>query len=304
MTWLKLYQSLNCWLFSSDWTTPCHSRTVPQGQIGDRPIASNTPAATAMMATITALTGHPLFAGIQRAMLDARPIDPSLARMDAPAQPVSAPVDPADPHKFRRRGVLFVLSSPSGAGKSTIARKLLAAEPELNMSVSATTRPIRPGEVDGRDYQFVDLDRFRDMVANHEFLEWAHVFNHRYGTPKAQVWHELEAGRDILFDIDWQGAQQLHQIAGGDVVRVFILPPSMEELHERLLRRATDSTEVIDARMARAANEVSHWDGYDYVLVNDDVEQCFTSVRTILAAERLKRSRQTGLIGFIRGLTR
>jgi guanylate kinase len=211
---------------------------------------------------------------------------------------------PTDPHGMKRRGVLFVLSSPSGAGKSTIARKLLAAEPELAMSVSATTRPIRAGEQDGRDYHFVDLERFREMVANHEFLEWAHVFDHRYGTPRAPVEEMLAAGRDVLFDIDWQGAQQLHQIAGGDVVRVFILPPSMTELHERLKRRATDTDAVIEARMARAANEVSHWDGYDYVLVNDDVEQCFDRVRTVLAAERLKRSRQTGLIGFIRGLTR
>ncbi|MES1973928.1 MAG: guanylate kinase [Pseudomonadota bacterium] len=210
----------------------------------------------------------------------------------------------SDPHGFKRRGVLFVLSSPSGAGKSTIARKLREDQPELVVSVSYTTRPIRPGEVDGVDYHFVDLERFRAMVANHEFLEWAHVFGHRYGTPKAQVWNVLEQGRDILFDIDWQGAQQLHQLAGGDIVRVFILPPSMAELRERLERRATDSPEVIDARMDRAANEVSHWDGYDYVLVNDDVDECFECVKTILAAERLKRSRQTGIIGFIRKLIR
>jgi guanylate kinase len=215
---------------------------------------------------------------------------------------MSAP-DP-DPHGFKRRGVLFVLSSPSGAGKSTIARKLREDQPELVVSVSYTTRPIRPGEVDGVDYHFVDLETFRAMVANHEFLEWAHVFGHRYGTPKAQVWNVLEQGRDILFDIDWQGAQQLHQLAGGDIVRVFILPPSMPELRERLERRATDSVEVIDARMDRAANEISHWDGYDYVVVNDDIDVCFDKVVQILAAERLKRARQTGLIGFVRELMR
>ncbi len=209
-----------------------------------------------------------------------------------------------DLHGFKRRGVLFVLSSPSGAGKSTIARKLLAAETDLSMSVSATTRAPRPGEVDGKDYHFVDLEEFRRMASDHEFLEWAHVFDNRYGTPRAPVDAMLTAGKDVLFDIDWQGAQQLFQIAGGDVVRVFILPPSMAELRQRLVGRNTDTTDVIDRRMDRAAAEVSHWDGYDYVLVNDDVEACFRAVQTILAAERLKRSRQTGIIGFIRKLMR
>jgi guanylate kinase len=210
----------------------------------------------------------------------------------------------SDPHGFKRRGVLFVLSSPSGAGKSTIARKLLASDEHLEMSVSYTTRPPRPGEVDGKDYHFVDLETFRAMTANNEFLEWAHVFNHRYGTPKRHVNDILASGRDVLFDIDWQGAQQLFQLAGGDVVRVFILPPSLKILHQRLIDRATDTTEVIDARMARATAEVSHWDGYDYVLVNEQVQACYESVHTILSAERLRRSRQTGLIGFIRGLNK
>ena len=201
-----------------------------------------------------------------------------------------------------RRGVLFVLSSPSGAGKSTIARMLLAADGDIAMSVSATTRPMRPGEVDGADYHFVDLERFRAMVAEGAFLEWAHVFGHRYGTPRQPVQEMLDAGRDVLFDIDWQGAQQLFQQAGGDVVRVFILPPSVEELGRRLAARGTDDAAVVAARMARAASEISHWDGYDYVLINDDVERCFGQVRTILEAERLKRSRQTGLIGFARKL--
>ena len=215
------------------------------------------------------------------------------------------PADPlAQPASFKRRGLLFVLSSPSGAGKSTISRKLLADDPGLTMSVSATTRPMRPGEVDGKDYHFVDLDRFRAMVADNAFLEWAHVFDHRYGTPRAPVEGMLEAGHDVLFDIDWQGAQQLHQLAGGDVVRVFILPPSMIELEARLRGRATDSEDVIERRMARAHSEIAHWDGYDYVLVNDDADACFAKVRTILQSERLKRHRQTGLIGFIRKLDR
>lgn len=219
--------------------------------------------------------------------------------------PVAPMADhPEDPHGFRRRGVLFVLSSPSGAGKSTIARKLLAADDGLDMSVSYTTRGIRPGEVDGKDYHFTDTDTFKQMVENREFLEWAHVFDQRYGTPKAPVDAMLRSGRDVLFDIDWQGAQQLFQLMGGDVVRVFILPPSMKILHERLTNRGTDSADVIERRMSRANAEVSHWDGYDYVLVNDDVEQCYDCVHTILKAERLKRSRQTGLIGFIRGLNK
>ena len=203
-----------------------------------------------------------------------------------------------------RRGVLFVLSSPSGAGKSTIARKIMEADKGIGMSVSATTRPMRPGEVDGKDYHFVSVERFKEMAAAGEFLEWAHVFDHRYGTPKAPVLAELDAGRDVLFDIDWQGAQQLYQQEGGDVVRVFILPPSIGELESRLRGRATDADAVIDARMARATAEIGHWDGYDYVLVNDDVERCFLQVQTILDAERLRRSRQTGLIGFVRGLTK
>lgn len=200
-----------------------------------------------------------------------------------------------------RRGLLFVLSSPSGAGKSTLARRLLEVDPDISMSVSATTRPMRPGEVDGVDYHFVSLDRFREMVNGGEFLEWAHVFNNRYGTPKAPVEAMLASGRDVLFDIDWQGAQQLYQ-QEGDVVRVFILPPSIGELERRLRSRGTDSDEVIAARMERAANEISHWDGYDYVLVNDDIDRCFAQVRQILEVERLKRKRQTGLIGFVRSL--
>jgi len=205
---------------------------------------------------------------------------------------------------LERRGLLFVLSSPSGAGKSTLAAKLLASDADIQMSISATTRAPRPGEVDGQDYHFVDTPTFKHMAADGAFLEWAHVFGHRYGTPKAPVEAMLDNGRDVLFDIDWQGTQQLYQEAGSDVVRIFILPPSIGELERRLRSRATDSDDVIAKRMDRARAEIGHWDGYDYVLVNDDVDACFAKIEDILSAERLRRGRQKGLIGFARELMR
>jgi guanylate kinase len=203
---------------------------------------------------------------------------------------------------LQRRGLMFILSSPSGAGKTTISRMLLERDDEIHLSVSATTRPMRPGEIDGSHYHFVDQAEFDRMVAADEFYEWATVFGHSYGTPKAQIRSGLKEGRDYLFDIDWQGTQQLYQKDQQDVVRVFILPPSLEELQRRLTGRGTDSPEVIQARMERARAEISHWDGYDYVVVNDDVEACYDQVLAILHAERMKRARQTGLIGFVRGL--
>ena len=203
---------------------------------------------------------------------------------------------------LQRRGLMFILSSPSGAGKTTISRRLLAHDPEIRLSVSVTTRPMRPGEVDGRDYHFVSQAEFDRMVADGEFYEWALVFGHSYGTPKAQIRAGLKAGEDFLFDIDWQGTQQLFQKDQQDVVRVFLLPPSLEELRRRLTNRGTDSAEVIAARMERARGEISHWDSYDYVVVNDDIDECFAKVAQILAAERLSRARQTGLIGFVREL--
>lgn len=202
---------------------------------------------------------------------------------------------------FKRRGLLFVLSSPSGAGKSTIARMLMATDDGIAMSVSATTRPIRPGEVDGRDYHFVGAERFEEMVANGDFLEWAHVFGHRYGTLRSEVIKTIEAGRDVLLDIDWQGTQQLKQV-DPDIVRVFILPPSMAELERRLRGRGTDSGEVIERRMERAAAEISHWAEYDYVLINNDAEKCRELVHNILKAERLKATRRVFLHDFVRGL--
>jgi len=203
----------------------------------------------------------------------------------------------------QRRGLMFILSSPSGAGKTTIAHRLLAADDNLAMSVSATTRPMRPGEVEGRDYHFASPEEFASMVAAEAFLEWAQVFGHRYGTPRAHIAQGLAKGQDYLFDVDWQGAQQLSQGAGADVVSVFLLPPSIAELERRLRSRGTDDEEVIAGRMARARSEISHWDGYDYVVVNRDLDACFEDVRTILDAERLRRTRQTGLIAFTRALT-
>jgi guanylate kinase len=203
---------------------------------------------------------------------------------------------------LHRRGLMFILSSPSGAGKTTLARRLLEHDSHIRMSVSVTTRPIRPGEVDGRDYHFVDQARFDRMIEAGELMEWATVFGNSYGTPKAQIRAGLKEGQDFLFDIDWQGTQQLFQKAETDVVRVFLLPPSLDELRRRLTGRGTDSAEVIAGRMARAQAEISHWDGYDYVVVNDEIDACFAKVIEILEAERMRRARQTGLIGFVREL--
>ena len=203
---------------------------------------------------------------------------------------------------LHRRGLMYILSSPSGAGKTTISRMLLGADDEIKLSVSATTRPARPGEVEGVHYHFVSDAEFDAVIDEDDFYEWAHGFGYRYGTPKGRIRSALKAGQDFLFDIDWQGTQQLYQKDQQDVVRVFILPPSLDELQRRLMGRGTDSAEVIASRMERARAEISHWDGYDYVVINDDVEGCFAKVLQILAAERMKRQRQTGLIPFVREL--
>ena len=203
---------------------------------------------------------------------------------------------------LHRRGLMFILSSPSGAGKTTIAKRILAEDGHIRLSVSYTTRPIRPGEVHGIDYLFVDSDEFQRKVDDGEFLEWAEVFGHLYGTPKAEIKAGLKAGHDYLFDIDWQGTQQLYQRMEVDVVRVFLLPPSIGELERRLASRGTDSAEVVTDRMARARSEISHWDGYDYVVINDNIDACFDKVTGILHSERMRRARQTGLVDFVRGL--
>ncbi|MCH7936228.1 MAG: guanylate kinase [Proteobacteria bacterium] len=197
---------------------------------------------------------------------------------------------------------MLVLSSPSGAGKSTISRALLKRDSHITMSVSMTTRPMRPGETDGEDYIFVDQDTFDGMVAGGEFLEHATVFDNSYGTPKAPVEKVLGQGRDVLFDVDWQGTQELASNAPKDLVSVFILPPSIEELERRLHTRAQDSDEVVKKRMAKATSEMSHWSDYDYIIVNEDVDESVARVETILAAERLKRIRQPGMVDFVRAM--
>jgi guanylate kinase len=209
---------------------------------------------------------------------------------------------PSGPVEIQRRGLMLVLSSPSGAGKTTISRRLLDIEPDLVLSISATTRPMRPSEQEGVDYQFVDHAAFDRMVAESAFLEHAKVFDHQYGTPRAAVEQSLAAGRDVLFDIDWQGTQQLAQSARADLVSVFILPPTIAALEQRLKTRAQDSAEVVARRMAKAADEMSHWAEYDYIIVNDDLEVSIQRVRAILLAERLKRYRQVGLAEFVNGL--
>ncbi len=204
--------------------------------------------------------------------------------------------------KVMRRGLMLVLSSPSGAGKTTLSRRLLEVDPSVALSISVTTRTKRSGEIDGRDYHFIDKPRFNQMVKNGDLLEWAEVFGNLYGTPRNPVETALAAGNDILFDIDWQGTQQLREKVRGDMASIFVLPPSITELERRLRERAQDDEPVIKTRMAKAADELSHWAEYDYVVINDEIERAFADVRTILAAERLKRERQPALSGYVRGL--
>ena len=203
-----------------------------------------------------------------------------------------------------RRGLLFVMSSPSGAGKTTLSRMLLAADKNITMSVSVTTRKPRPGELEGKDYFFISSERYEKMVEAGELLEWATVFGNSYGTPKKPVEDAIQQGRDVLFDIDWQGTQQLAQAMKEDLVRLFILPPTPDTLRQRLIARAQDSSTVIAKRMAEAAHEISHWPEYDYVIVNDQIEVAHQQVTAILTAERLRRRRQLGLAQFVRELTK
>lgn len=215
---------------------------------------------------------------------------------------MNKPKNSIEPMSIQRRGLMLVLSSPSGAGKTTISRALLKREPNLTMSVSATTRPKRPGETAGVDYTFIDPTEFNLMVNRREMLEHAQVFGNYYGTPRKPVEQALAAGKDVLFDIDWQGTQQLAQNARGDLVSIFVLPPSTKELERRLKTRAQDSAEVVAKRMSRAAEEISHYREYDYIIVNDVIEESVAEVQAILVAERRKRDRQVGLEDFVRAL--
>ncbi|HWK38225.1 MAG TPA: guanylate kinase [Hyphomicrobium sp.] len=208
----------------------------------------------------------------------------------------------SDSSTIERRGLLLVLSSPSGAGKTTLARHLMETDPGISMSVSVTTRRPRPGEVDGKDYTFVDEAAFKRMADADELLEWARVFDNYYGTPRAPVEAAVAQGRDILFDIDWQGAQQLSEKMKHDVVRVFILPPSVGSLEQRLRARAQDPDEVVRRRMDEAAAEISHWPEYDYVIVNTDLPKSMHGLSAILTAERLRRDRLNGLTAFVRDM--
>ena len=200
---------------------------------------------------------------------------------------------------IQRRGLMLVLSSPSGAGKTTLSRRLLESDKNITLSVSATTRARRPTEREGVDYYFVAMEKFESMIRSGEFLEHAHVFGNRYGTPRAVVMDELARGRDILFDIDWQGTQQLKEKMRDDLVSIFILPPSHAELERRLKTRAEDSDEIVAGRMAKAADEISHWPEYDYVIVNSDLDKALGDIQAILNAERLRRTRQTGISEFV-----
>lgn len=206
--------------------------------------------------------------------------------------------------KVPRHGLMLVLSSPSGAGKTTLSRRLLADDGEIAMSISATTRAKRPGETDGKDYLFVTQEKFAEMREAGEFLEWASVFDHYYGTPRGPVEDALRAGRDVLFDIDWQGAESLTKTSKAHLVKIFVLPPTGAALEERLRKRAQDGEEVVRRRMAGASNEIQHWEDYDYVLINDDVDECLEAIKAIITAERLKRSRRHGLDSFVRKLLR
>lgn len=208
----------------------------------------------------------------------------------------------AEAPMIQRRGLMLVLSSPSGAGKTTLSRQLLENDPHIQLSVSCTTRDRRPGEQGGVDYHFVDAATFRDMIERDQFLEHARVFDHYYGTPSQPVEEALMAGRDMLFDIDWQGTQQLKEKGRDDLVTVFILPPSTRDLERRLISRAQDAPEIVARRMAKAADEMSHWAEYDYTIINKDIATSVVQLKAILTAERLKRERQLGLSDFVKAL--